>query len=137
MLRAGALTAVTAGLLAAVPFVTGAAQGGTGCWSTAPVELANEGVWKYSDQVSWCAQDSKITSVEVTVTHQVLNRACRWVGLVAAYSEPAKDGTGRTVYSRGEFACQGTVGADGVNPWVTLTVEPDGTYTVDRSGIRW
>ncbi|MFB9926956.1 hypothetical protein ACFORO_19355 [Amycolatopsis halotolerans] len=137
MRRAGALTAVAAGLLAAVPFVTGAAAHGYGCWTTGPIEVANEGVWKYFNRVSWCVQDAKITSVQLAVTHQVVNQACRWVGVLEQHQEPAKDGVGRTVYDRGEFSCPGTIGADGVNPWLAVTIEPDGTYTVDESGIHW
>ncbi|WP_406631443.1 hypothetical protein [Amycolatopsis sp. WGS_07] len=133
--RASALTAVTAGLLATVPFVTGAAEGGNECWSTVPIELANEGVWKYFNRISWCARGSKVTSVEMVVTHQVLNDACRWLGRVEKSDTPAK--YGRTVYEQSRFECSGTAGSDGVNPWVVATVRPDGTYTVDRSGIRW
>ncbi|WP_409463647.1 hypothetical protein [Amycolatopsis sp. GA6-003] len=134
MLRTGALTAVTAGLLAAVPSGTGVAAERHGCWSTAPIELVNEGAWKYSNRISWCVQGAKITSVELAITHQVLNQACRWVRVVEEYRAPAKDGTGQTIYDRGEFACQGT---DGVNPWLAVTVEPDGAYLVDKSGTRW
>ncbi|GLZ38091.1 hypothetical protein [Actinokineospora sp. NBRC 105648] len=132
MRRAGALTA---GLLAVVPFITGAAAARDGCWSTAPIELTNQGVWKYTNQISWCARGSGITSVAMTVTHQVLDQACRWVGRVEESDAPAKDGTGRTVYDQSEFECSGTIGTGGVNPWVVVTVQPNGTYTVDMSGI--
>ena len=137
MRRAGALTAVAAGLLAAVPFLTGAAAEADGCWSTPPIELTNEGVWKYSDQVSWCVQGAEITSVRVTIRHEVLNQACSWAGRVEESDTPAKDGTGRTVYDQSEFTCPGAIGAKGVNPWVIVTVRPNGTYTIDNSGIRW
>ncbi|MFD2467767.1 hypothetical protein [Amycolatopsis silviterrae] len=136
MRRAGALTAIAAGLLATVPIVTGAAEGGNGCWSAAPIELANEGAWKYFNRISWCARGTKVTSVEMAVTHQVLDQSCRWLGRVEKSDTPAKHGDGRTVYDRSAFECSGTAGSDGVNPWVVATVQPNGTYTVDMSGIR-
>jgi hypothetical protein len=135
MRRLGAFTAVTAGVLAGVPLITGAAAE-DGCWATAPVELANEGVWTYRNQVTWCANDGKVTSVQVTVTHQVLDPACTWAGRVEESVTPAKDGTGRTAFDLSEFTCPGAIGAKGVNPWVIVTVQPDGTYTVDATGIH-
>ncbi|MEU0533216.1 hypothetical protein [Amycolatopsis tolypomycina] len=136
MRRTGALTAITAGVLAGVPFITGAAAPDNGCWATEPIELANEGVWTYRNQVTWCATDGKVTSVEVKVTHQVLNPACTWAGRVEESVTPAKDGTGRTAFDLSEFSCPGAIGAKGVNPWVIVTVQPDGSYTIDATGIH-
>ncbi|HET6706629.1 hypothetical protein [Amycolatopsis sp.] len=134
MRRIGTFTAITAGVLASIPFITGAAAE-DGCWATEPIDLANEGVWTYRNQVTWCAKDGEVTSVEVQVTHQVLNPACTWAGRVEESVTPAKDGA-RTAFDLSEFTCPGAIGAKGVNPWVIVTVQPDGTYTVDATGIR-
>ncbi|RSM48647.1 hypothetical protein DMA12_05805 [Amycolatopsis balhimycina DSM 5908] len=136
--RLGVLTAAAAGLLAAIPLATAAAADAAEktCWTTERVVLKNEGVWTYSYWVTWCAEGKDIVSIERTQTNRVLNRACNWVGIREASEKPTEDGTGREVFTLGEFLCRGDVGAKGVNPWVILNLYPDGTSKVIAEGIH-
>jgi len=136
MRKFGAITAATAALFATIPFVTGATAGAaeSQCWITKPVPVTNEGVWTYSFQVLWCAGGTKITRVEGTVTHEVLNQACTWAGRLDDSVTPAEDGTGLTVKDVSGFKCPADISAKGVNPWVIVTVRPNGTYTVVQTG---
>jgi hypothetical protein len=136
--RLGALAAVTAGLLATVPFVTGATAGAAEkiCWSIEPIELALEDVWSYTYQVSWCAEGTEIVSVDPVVTHQVIAPVCSWVGNLEESVTKSPDGEARTAYILSAFSCPGDVGAKGVTPWAIVTLQPNGTYTVDATGIH-
>lgn len=128
---------VTAGLLATIPFVTGATAGAAEqtCWSIEPIELGLDGVWSYTYQVSWCAEGPEIVSVDPVVTHQVIAPVCSWVGSVEESVTKSPDG-GRTAFNLSEFSCPAEIVAKGVTPWAIVTLQPDGTYTVDATGIR-
>jgi hypothetical protein len=136
MRKLGAVTAATAALFATIPFVTGATAGAaeSHCWTTEPVPVTNEGVWTYSFQVRWCAEGTKITRQKGNVTHEVLNQDCTWAGRLKDSETPAEDGTGLTVKNVSQFKCPADISAKGVNPWVIVTVQPSGTYTVVQTG---
>jgi hypothetical protein len=136
--RLGALTAATAGLLATIPFVTGATAGAAErtCWSIEPIELALEDVWSYTYQVTWCAEGAEIVSVDPVITHQVIAPVCSWVGSVEESVTKSPDGQARTAFNLSEFFCPGDIGAKGVTPWAIVTLHPNGTYTVDATGIH-
>jgi hypothetical protein len=137
MRKFGAVTAAAAGLFATIPFVTGATAGAaeSQCWTTEPVKLGVEGAWRYTYEVSWCAEESRITSVAPKVTHAVLDPDCSWVGSIEeALTKPSD--TARTAFNMSEFSCPADIAAHGVNPWAFVTVHADGTYTVGDTGIR-
>ncbi|WP_439379847.1 hypothetical protein [Amycolatopsis lexingtonensis] len=126
---------LAAALSAAVPVPAAAAADET-CWTTEPVTLGVDGAWAYTYEVSWCAKDGEITSVDPQVTHQVLNPLCSWVGSIEESVTKSPDGAARKAFNLSEFSCPGDIGTKGVNPWVIILLHADGTSTVTDTGIH-
>lgn len=108
-----------------------------GCWVSEPLELDYNGLWTYTFSVSWCVEGTEIVRVEPTVSHEEKSSACTWVGNIEESRRREPD-SGLTLFYMSEFSCRIGDGDEtrGVNPWVIVTIYPDGRHTVVGKDIE-
>ncbi|PRY44565.1 hypothetical protein [Umezawaea tangerina] len=99
--------------------------------SVTPVEIGYNGLWTYTYTLSWCVEAGSIVWVLPDVSHVEHSTACAWAGRM---EESVTRGTESWVaFDMSEYTCvRGDGGVQGVNPWVVVTVHPNGTYEVSH-----
>ncbi|MGW6930785.1 hypothetical protein ACWGE0_12025 [Lentzea sp. NPDC054927] len=141
--RSAALTGCAVVLLAGTSLATGTTAGAeevtcsTPTLTSVPVRLADQGLWSYHYQVSWCVEEGLITNITHNVTHEEDGSTCVWVANAEESHKRVLDGSGAwNAFNMAEFSCKNPDGQDGsVNPWGVITVWPNGASSVLRKGV--
>ena len=131
------LAGCTVVVLAGIAPATAAAEAPT-CSSeprtVTPVDLGYHDQWTYTYTLSWCVEDGKIVWATPGVAHQEHGTTCSWAG--RREEALTRGSEAWTVFDMSEYTCvRGDGSAQGVNPWVEVTIYPNGDYVV-RKGIE-
>lgn len=137
--RAVACVAVAAAGFAAVGVAPAAGAQALTCPTTPlraePVELGEEGLWRYTFSVTWCVRDGAVAWAEPETTYELHSARCAWLGSLEEYSGPVQGGASWREFNMNGFACRKGEGTEAVNPWGEFILHATGAHEV-RSGVE-
>ncbi|MEO3752087.1 hypothetical protein [Streptomyces sp. B6B3] len=106
-----------------------------GCWELAEqlhYPTSDHPRWTYTHRVEWCGDGTSVTWWETPDPDiQVADDTCASEGVKERRETPGDPGW--EMFSMGGLSCQDGAEPYQLNPWVTVTVYPDGEYEVRKA----